>query len=287
LTVAVVTDSAADLPPSLARSLGIRVVPLVVTFGDRSFRDGEELEPDDFWARLDAAAEPPMTAAPPPADFAAAYAEAAERGAEGIVSVHLAGELSRTVRSAETAAREAALPVEVVDARAVSMGEGLVALAAAWAARAGGRLAEVAAVARSCPPRTRMFAMADGVEYLRRGGRLGAAKATVSDLLRIRPILTVREGVPELAGTARTRSRAITDVLERAAAPAEAAAVIHSNAPEAAEVIERVREATGVAPVEARFGAVLGAHLGPAALGIVVLSLSEPSPAAGGPEGSE
>jgi DegV family protein with EDD domain len=287
LTVAVVTDSAADLPRPLADSLGIRAVPLTVSFGERSFLDGEELSAAEFMERVSAGTEFPTTASPPPEAFARAYAEAFARGAGGVVSVHLSGELSRTVDSARAAARDAPLPVEVVDSRGVSLGEGLVAVAAAWAARAGGRLEEVAAVARSCPPRTRMFAMIDSVEFLRRGGRLGATKAAISDLLRIRPVLTLADGVPEVVSRARTRSRAIADVLERASVPAEAAAVIHSDAPEAAEVIDRVRDATGVEPLEARIGAVIGAHLGPRALGVVVLSLEDAPLAPGSRDASE
>lgn len=274
MTVAVVTDSAADLPPSLARDLGVAVVPLTVSFGDRGYLDGVDLDAAEFWARVETDPEFPTTASPPPDAFARAYAEAAERGADGVVSVHLSGELSRTLQSAASAARDARVPVEVVDSRAASLGEGLVAIAAAWAARAGGRLEEVAAVARSCPPRTRMYAMIDRVEFLRRGGRLGAAKAAFSDLLRIRPVLTLTDGVPELVARARTRSRAIAEVLARTATRAEAAAVIHSDAPETADVVSRVREATGVEPVEARVGAVMGAHLGPRAVGVVVLALT-------------
>ncbi len=278
MTVAVVTDSAADLPNTLARSLNVRVVPLTVSFGDASFLDGVDLTAEAFWARLETDPAFPTTAAPPPAALLAAYREAAEAGAEAVVSVHLSGELSRTVESARAAAADAPVPVEVVDSRGVSLGEGLVALAAARAAARGLGLPDVSRVAASAPARTRMFAMLDAVESVGRGGRFVTPNAP--EQLRIRPVLTLVDGRPELLSRARTRSRAIAEVLARIAGPAEAAAVIHSGAPELAAVASAVRETTGAEPVEAVIGAAMGAHMGPRALGVVVMEGE-------GPEGAE
>jgi DegV family protein with EDD domain len=278
VTVAVVTDSAADLPHALARSLGIRVVPLTVSFGDASFLDGVDLTAKAFWARLETDPAFPTTASPPPAAFLAAYREAAEAGAEAVVSVHLSGELSRTAESARAAATESPVPVEVVDSRGVSLGEGLVAVAAARAAALGMGLRDVSRVAARAPARTRMFAMLDTVESVGRGGRFATPNAP--EQLRIRPVLTLVDGRPELVSRARTRSRAIAEVLARTAGPAEAAAVIHSGAPELGAVASAVREATGAEPVEAVIGAAMGAHMGPRALGVVVMEGE-------GPEGGE
>ena len=271
MTVAVVTDSAADLPHALALSLGIRVVPLTVTFGDASFLDGVDLSPEAFWDRVRTDPAPPTTASPPPAAFLNVYREAAEAGAGQIVSIHLSAELSRTIHSARSAAADAPVPVEVVDSRGVSLGEGLIALAAARAAAEGSSFEEVAELARAAPTRTRMFAMLDGVDDVRRGGRLEAANAPASDRMRIRPVLTLVDGRPVIVARARTRSKAIAEVLERAAVPAVASGIIHSGAPELTEVAAAVRAATGAEPVQAVIGAAMGAHLGPRALGVVVM----------------
>ncbi|HEX9823124.1 MAG TPA: DegV family protein [Actinomycetota bacterium] len=267
--IAVVADSAADLPPGLAPAISI--VPLTVRFGSNEFRDGVDLPATAFWERVDAGPEFPTTASPPPAALLEAYRAAAERGAAGVVSVHVSGKLSRTAESARMAGGEAPLPVEVVDSRSVSLGEGLVALAASEAAEAGGDLAAVAATARGAVARLEVYALLETVDFLRRGGRVGRAKAAVTDLLRIRPILSVEDGEPVLVARARTRGRALDEVLERAAGPAEAAGVLHGGASEASEVAARVREACGVEPIVTLIGAVTGTHLGPAALGVAVL----------------
>jgi DegV family protein with EDD domain len=218
--IAVVADSACDLPPELAASRGIRLVPLIVSFGTESFLDGVDLTPDVFWQRLEGSAEIPSTASPPPGALLDAYRRAAREGAEGVVSVHLSSRLSRTADSARLAAADAPLVVEVVDSRSVSMGHGLVALAAAGAADDGRGLEEVAAAARSAGARLAVAAVLDAVELLKRGGRVGRAKAALSGLLRIRPVLSLDDGEPVQVARARTRSRAFDEALARTAGPA-------------------------------------------------------------------
>ncbi|MGH2684209.1 MAG: DegV family protein [Actinomycetota bacterium] len=269
--VAVVADSACDLPPEVAATEGIALVPLTVAFGATSFLDGVELSPDAFWERVDRGDEHPTTASPSPRALIEAWA-AAGGGGEAVVSVHLSSKLSRTVETARAAAPEADVPVEVVDSRSVSMGQGLVAMAAARAASLDAGPAEVAGAARDAATRLTVGAILETVEFLRRGGRVGRAKAAMSDLLRIRPILALEEGEPVLAGRARTRRRAVDDVLEGVAGPAEAAAVFHARAPDADEVARRVREATSVEPLVGPIGPVTGSHLGPGALGIAVIA---------------
>lgn len=269
--VAVVTDSAADLPPESAASAGIEIVPLTVAFGDEAFLDGVELPPKEFWARVQRGSALPTTASPAPAALSEAYERAAREGAAAVVSIHVSGALSRTVATAGLAAGEASVPVEVVDTRSVSAGQGLVALAAAEVAAADADLAAVTDAARGAVSRLAVAAALETVEFLRRGGRVGAARAALSELLRIRPVLSIDDGEPVVIAKTRTRRRAIEEVLARTAGPASAAAVFHSGAPEAQDVAERVGAATGATPTLGLIGAVTGTHLGPGAIGVAVI----------------
>jgi fatty acid kinase fatty acid binding subunit len=273
--VAIITDSASDLPTDLAASAGIRLVPLTVTFGSEAMLDGVDLLPDAFWDRLAEGPDLPTTASPSPEAFLQAY-ESAGRHAEGVVSVHLSGVLSRTADSARLAAGRASVRVEVVDTRSVSLGQGPVALAAARAAEDGADVAAEAETARSAVARLIVAAALDTVEFLRRGGRVGRIAAALSGLLRIRPVLGVEEGAPVLAARARTRAGALEEAVSRVAGPAEGAAVFHARAPEAPTVARRIARACGVEPIVGLIGAVTGAHLGPGAVGLAVL---RPAPA--------
>ncbi len=275
--MAIVTDSACDLPPSASR--GVRVVPLTIAFGTEAYRDGVDLPAESFWEKLGAAPDLPTTASPSPEALRAAYREAAEDGARGVVSIHVSGALSRTVESARAAADDAPVPVEVVDSRSVSLGQALLVLAAARTAAAGGTIEAVHESARSARDRLEIYALLETVDFLKRGGRVGRAKAALTDLLRIRPIMTLRDGEPALVARPRTRRRAIDEVLERTRGPAEAAAVLHAGAPEAESVAESVAASTGVEPLLGLIGGVTGTHLGPAALGVAVLRPSgSPAP---------
>ena len=269
--VTVVTDSAADLPAPVAGARGIRVVPLTVAFGDEQLLDGSEVSAEGFWVRMAGEEHLPTTASPSPDALAAAYVEARDRGADGVVSVHLSARLSRTLETARVAAASADLPVEVVDSRSVSAGQALAVLAASDAAARGEELSSVAAVASRAAERLRMAAAIETVEYLKRGGRVGALAATLSDLLRVRPVLSLDHGEPVLVTRARTRRRAIDEVLTRVGAPAEAAAIFHSGAGEIGDAAAALAERCGVEPLLGWIGAVTGTHLGPGALAAAVL----------------
>lgn len=277
MPVAVVTDSGADLPPDLASSHRIVVVPLLVAFGDESFHDGVDLPPAAFWERLagrrgrDAL---PSTASPPPGAFADAYRSAAERGDDAVVSVHLTSELSSTAEHARSGAREPSIPVpvHVVDSRLVGVGLGLVVLHAARVASGGGGPERVAGAAQDAAGRVELSAALETVELLRRGGRVGLVRGALSDALRVRPILTMRDGAPELVAKCRTRARALDHLVARAAGPAAAAAVtVGGPVSLARDLADRVAEACGVRPFVSPMGAAIGAHLGPGAIGVAVL----------------
>lgn len=280
--VAVVTDSTSCLDATDAAAWGVDVVPLDVAADGSRFRDGVDLTGDGLAALL-ASGQRITTSQPPPAAFAAAYEAAAARGAVEVVSVHLSGELSGTVRAAGLAAQLAPLPVHVVDSRSAGLGLGFAALAAAEAARvdAWGGLpdgATVAAVAEHVGRSTAAWFVVDSLDHLRRGGRLSAAAAAFGTVLGLRPVLALRDGRIEVAERVRTRRAARDRLHELVVAeagrrgPGVRLAVQHLGRPEvAAELAERLRASTGADEVLVReVGAVLGGHLGVGALAVML-----------------
>ena len=268
--VAVVADSACDLPAAVAADAGVTLVPLTVSFGEESYLDGVELTTEAFWDRVERGGPHPTTASPSPGALADAWA--ATDASEGVVSIHLSAALSRTVETARAASAGASPAVEVVDSRSVSMAHGLVVLEAARVAASGASLPAVADAARATVARLVVGAVLERVDFLRRGGRVGAAKALASDLLRIRPVLGMEDGAPVLVARARTRRRALDEVLDRLPRSAAAAAVFHAGAPDVDEARRRVAETTGVEPTTGLIGPVTGTHLGPGALGVAVVA---------------
>jgi fatty acid kinase fatty acid binding subunit len=276
--VVVVTDSTAYLPTGLADELSVRVVPLQVALGGRSGAEGSEVTPAQVAAAL-AAWVPVSTSRPTPTEFAAVYREALEGGACGVVSLHLSRELSGTWDSARLAAGEVgADSIRVVDSRSAAMGLGFAVLAAAKAAAAGGSPEEVYAAAVGTAERTTTLFYVDTLEHLRRGGRIGAAQALLGTALSVKPILHVREGRIVPLEKVRTVSKGIArlEALAVAAAgdgPADVAVHHLAAAERAALLAERLRTRL---PQVGQFyasevGAVVGAHVGPGVLGVVVV----------------
>jgi DegV family protein with EDD domain len=276
--VVVVTDSTAYLPDGLADELSVRVVPLQVVLGGRSGAEGSEVTPDQVASALSAWV-PVSTSRPTPAEFAAVYRDALAGGASGVVSLHLSRELSGTWDSARLAAAEVgADTVRVVDSRSAAMGLGFAVLAAAEAAAAGAGPEEVYAAAVGTAERTTTLFYVDTLEHLRRGGRIGAAQALLGTALSVKPILHVREGRIVPLEKVRTVSKGVArlEALAVAAAgdgPADVA-VHHLAAAERASLLaERLRARL---PRVRKFyasevGAVVGAHVGPGVLGVVVV----------------
>lgn len=276
--VVVVTDSTAYLPTGLADELSVRVVPLQVVLGGRSGAEGSEVTPAQVAAAL-AAWVPVSTSRPTPTEFAAVYREALEGGACGVVSLHLSRELSGTWDSARLAAGEVgADSIRVVDSRSAAMGLGFAVLAAAKAAAAGGSPEEVYAAAVGTAERTTTLFYVDTLEHLRRGGRIGAAQALLGTALSVKPILHVREGRIVPLEKVRTVSKGIArlEALAVAAAgdgPADVAVHHLAAAERAALLAERLQTRL---PQVGQFyasevGAVVGAHVGPGVLGVVVV----------------
>ncbi|MEV4614561.1 DegV family protein [Kitasatospora sp. NPDC049258] len=274
--LALVTDSTAYLPQDAVDRHGIEVVPLSVVVGDEVLAEGVEISPKDVAEAL-RAKHRVTTSRPSPETFAAAYRAAAEAGARGIVSVHISAELSGTFEAAQLAAAEVGIPVRVVDSRLVGMALGHSVLAAAEAAEAGLGIEEAAAEARRRSEQTRSYFYVDTLEYLRRGGRIGAARALVGSALAVKPLLHLSGGRIEPLEKVRTASRAIARLEEIAVAEAgerEVDIAVHHLAAEdrAEPLAERLRERVpGLRELYVgEVGAVIGAHVGPGLLAVVV-----------------
>lgn len=279
MTVHIVTDSTSDIPHDLAEELHITVVPLTITFGTESFRDGLDLSADEFYARLQESKHLPTTSQPPPALFEYAYKHLASQG--DVVSVHISHKLSGTIETARAAAREVAPDrITVVDTGAVSMALGLCVLAAARAARDGASREECAAAAESVARRLRIAVAFETLEYLRRGGRIGRATAFLGGLLHLKPILTVKDGETHPVTRVRSRSKAI-DALFQLCAEGDVTevAVLHTTTPvDAGMLVERIRQAVpGVQVHTGRFGPALGVHGGPGMLGLAAVAKTAPA----------
>ncbi|MER5496702.1 MULTISPECIES: DegV family protein [unclassified Streptomyces] len=274
--VAIVTDSTAYLPPETMERHGIAAVPLTVVLGDQALEDGTEVSARALATALQKR-RPVTTSRPSPEVFAATYRAAAEAGATGIVSLHLSAEISGTYDAALLAAKEAPVPVRVVDTGMVAMALGFCALAAAETTEAGGSLDEAVAAAEKRAESTCAYFYVDTLDYLRRGGRIGAAQALLGSALAVKPLLQLDDGRIELLEKVRTASKAIARLEEIAAERAGNGpvdiAVHHLGAPERAErLAERLCERVpGLVDLHvSEVGAVIGAHTGPGLLGAVV-----------------
>ncbi|MGH9102729.1 MAG: DegV family protein [Acidimicrobiales bacterium] len=273
--VAVVTDSGADLPEDVALQHDIRLVPLRIRFGEIELTDRVELPVQEFWARCESSRALPSTAAPSIGDFVSCFEKAASDGYDAALCVTLASKLSATHQAAEAARREVAgsVEVQVVDSASASVGQGLLALAAARGARDGVGLGELAERIVALAGRTFLYGTLDRLDYLHRGGRIGAVASLVGSVLAFKPVIEVRDGAVELVGRPRTRSRALQTLVERATShgPLGSLAVVHAGAPDLAELLSLLeRAAPGIRPLVADLGPVIGTHTGPGTLGIGV-----------------
>jgi DegV family protein with EDD domain len=214
--VAIVTDSAADLPPEVAARLGVHVVPLFVRFGSEEFRAGVNLAPEEFWTRMTAPDAPfPTTAAASPGTFAETYRRCFDQGADSVVCVSVGSKLSATIKSALLGVQEVpAREIHVVDSTQASMGVGLLVVMAAEMAVAGASGAEIAAEIRARVSDVSLFVALDTLEYLRKGGRISATQAAIGTVLSIKPIITITDGAVETVDKIRTRAKARDHVLD-------------------------------------------------------------------------
>jgi DegV family protein with EDD domain len=275
MAVAIVSDTCHYLPRELVASGGIHPVSLYVHWGEDTTPESELTDYGAFYERLRTSSDLPTTSQPSIGDFLAAYRPLLEAGHE-VVSIHLAGGMSGTVRSAEQAREQLGRDGErvyVIDSRSACGGQGLVLLAAAAAARAGADALAVCDRALRARDELQMWFSIDTLEFLRRGGRIGGAQAWLGSTLKIKPILTVESQITpiERVRTSRRAFERMVELLrERARDGADAWMVQHIQAPEQAErLAERGREIFGNEPVTvSEIGPVIGAHVGPGLLGI-------------------
>jgi DegV family protein with EDD domain len=267
----VVTDSTSDVPAEWCERYGIEVVPLRVLFGSESFRDRVDLSVDQFFDRLRRADRLPTTSAPSPGDFAAVY-ERLSRECDGVVSIHISGELSGTVEAARVGARSVdGFPVHVVDSRCLTVCVAYLCRAAAEA----GTLEEAVRRVEERVPKQRILALLDTLRYLELGGRIGRAQALLGTVLGFKPILGVADGRVEPLDRVRTRARAIPRLVQLLTRdlPVERLAVMHTQVPDDAERI-RAQLATDLPDVQVdigEIGAVLGTHVGPGTVGMAYI----------------
>ncbi len=283
MPVVVVTDSTASLPAEVAAEHGIVVVPLQVIIGADVFDEGSEGATPELVAAALKEFRPVSTSRPTPAALLEVYERAAADGATGIVSVHLSSDMSGTFESAQLAAREASVPVVPVDSRQVGVATGYAALSAAEVAARGGSAEEAATAARARAAASFSIFYVDTLEYLRRGGRMGAASALIGGALAVKPLLQIRDGKVAGLERVRTSGRALARLEELAVQAAGEqpvdVCVAHLASPDRAGQLTAHLAERLVGNLDGRevwcgeLGAVLGAHVGPGMLAVCVAPL--------------
>jgi DegV family protein with EDD domain len=277
--VAIVTDSASDLPPAVARASGIEVVPLAVTFGPETFRANVDISTEEFWRRMTAPDAPfPKTATSAPGDFKAVYEKCFAAGADAVVSVHVATTLSGTLKSVEIARGMLGdRDIRVIDSRSASMGQGLLAQIGAEMASRGAGADEIATYLEDRKKDLDVYFALDTLEYLKRGGRISGAQAAIGTLLSVKPIITIRDGLVDTVDKPRTRGKARERVLQlMTERPAERVAVLYTP-PADGDAFCRELSARVFGKVDAgrisvqSVGPSVGPHVGPGCVGGVVL----------------
>ena len=273
----IVTDSTSDLPPKLTQELDIAVVPLYVHFGQEVFRDGIDMAADDFYQRLASSPVFPTTSAPGPGVFAKIYSDLLDQGHQ-VISIHISGKLSATHQAAVTANQDMdSSRVVVIDSQTVSMGLGLIVLAAARAAADGQSLEQVVAQVEGAIPRGHTLFVLDTLEYLHKGGRIGRAQAFMGSLLNVKPILQVKDGEIHPLERSRSRIKALNRLSEIVAirSPLEALGVVYTTTPEEAkDMAGRLAHLAPPSDEEVflvQVGPVLGAHCGHGVLGVATI----------------
>jgi len=271
--VYIVSDSSCDLEQDETGLPNIEIVPLTIRIGSEEFTDRRNLSVDDFYKRMADSDTLPQTACPSPGAFAQAFANADEAGADAVVCLNISSSLSNTYQSAQTAAEsyEGRLPIHVIDSRSVSSGLGTLVLDAARTAVGGADTDSVLRRVGDLIGRTRVFAALNTLENLKKGGRIGGAKAMVGSILSIKPLIDISGGEVQEAGRARTRKRAMEWLYEkmRGAGAIEQVAVMHSGSPDLDEFLDRIapefpRQSLRIG----KMGAVIGTHGGAQMIGV-------------------
>jgi DegV family protein with EDD domain len=276
MTVKIVTDSVADIPPRIVNELGISVIPVLVRFGEETYRDGIDITNDQFYEKLVKSEVMPTTSVPSLDMFARTYARLAEETNE-ILVIMLSSKLSGLYNAALQSAAliEGNCRIVVIDSGCAVMQQGFVVIKAAEAAIDGASLDEIMEIVRRTLPRVDMRAAFDTLEYLKRGGRIGKAQAFMGSLLKINPVITLRDGVVEPVMRAHSRAKAIDALFDFAVGykRIEGLAVEEAACPEDGDrLTERL---SAIFPrekiIRTRTTPVIGTHTGPGLLLVAVL----------------
>lgn len=276
MTVRIVTDSTCDLPAAVVSQLGITVVPLYIHVGNQEYLDGIDMTRNEFYAKLPTFIHHPTTAVPSPQKFHAIYGALAEEGADEVLSIHISTTLSAIMNVAQTAAKEIhSVKVTVLDSRQLSLGTGFLVQTAAEMARAGSTVKEILEALEDQIKRTHVWAALNTLEYLRRSGRMNGVVSTFGELLQIKPILKMYDGVSG-AEKVRTRKNAIKLLVDKlqSYSPFEKIAFLHSEALEQAHALQE--EVRGLLPDKETWleviNPVLGTHIGPGVVGFACVT---------------
>jgi len=275
--IAVVTDSTADIPIQDQQSLPIVVVPAVLTLDGETFRDGLDISRQEFYQRLPKLTSPPTTGAPSLHAFDSIYEELIETGVEKILSIHLPPSLSGMLSVATQAARRFGDLVQIFDSGQVSLGMGFQVIEVALAIKRGESFKQIHEIAKRARENVRLIALIDTLEYLKRSGRVSWLTAGLGNLLRVKILLELADGVVNRIGQVRTRGKAIVQ-LQRIAegwGDLDRLAVAHSASPEDASTFAKALQGLcDKAPVIMEVTTAIGAHIGPGALGVIALKRS-------------
>ena len=272
MKLAIVTDSVSDISPKIAKELDIKVVPLTVIFGTEQFLDGIELSNAEFFKKLETNPNHPSTSQPSPEAFVKTYEKLLKKGYE-ILSVHVSAKLSGTINSAEQAIKTIDTnKIKIIDTGSASMAQGLVAMSAARAAKNAKSLDELADIAESTAKKTTVFVAMDTMEFLKRGGRIGKARAMLGSILNIKPIITTNDGEIVPHSRARTIKKAISSMINDMGEKDQIieVAVLHSTTPDLAKDVMTQINAQNLnnAGTITEIGPVVGTHAGPGCLAI-------------------
>ena len=278
MAIKVVTDSTSDLDSAIAEDLGITIVPLNVHFGETVFKDGIDLNTDQFFDKLINGNVFPSTSQPSLGEFVDVYKEISQPG-DVIISVHVSSKLSGTINSAQQAANtlSGTVDVRIVDTQQVSMTVGLSAVGAAQAAQEGKSAEECIAIAESVAKRSNFFALFDTLEYLEKGGRIGKARSLIGGLLKIRPILRVEDGEIGQFSKARSRNMGMLKLEQavRELGKLDDIAIVYStDGCDAEKLAATVKELLpdDKSPFLTRVGPVIGTHAGPNLVAIAAIT---------------
>ena len=271
MTVRILTDSTADLPASVIKKLDIMMLPIYIHIGNRDYLDGVDITREEFYKNLPEYKSHPTTAVPSPAKFRLMYEALAGEGATEVISIHVSSTLSAIVNVAETAAREtSSVPVTVLDSRQLSMGTGFLVEKAAELAKLGHKVKEILPMLEDQIKRTYVAAGLDTLKYLRRSGRMNRVISTIGELIQLKPILKMEDGVSGVEKV-RTRQKAIARMVEmiKAHSPFEKIAFLHSTAFESMRnLMDEVKQYFPKTEIYTEtINPVIGAHIGPGVVG--------------------